>query len=249
MFVIQLNDPSRDLSQAVHNPVDPDSLSWRRRRQGTRTTFCPTHRTSLTTLPTHFPRSLHEKSKTLTIQIPRDGTSQLPGPLSGHAEQPVQVVSGRQTEATDKIFRRGFQIAVASQSVGALGQIVFGTSKISVRGDRRGAFEALQALFRFRLRRRVEIVAAEEFVGGYAFLAAEFLTGIGVRIIFCRLRQYLSSFMWNFHEGGKEVRGKGAEHAVYTFYRPTGTCASKGQLFRGRRIASTCLGRSYLTKT
>lgn len=107
--------------------------------------------------------------KTLTLQLSR--------PLPQDIRQILQIITSRDPKLPHKIPRRALQIAVIPILV-SLRHVVFRSTEVGVAANGRSAFEALETLLGFCLGGSVEVVAAEEFVRGDAFLGSEFFAGV-----------------------------------------------------------------------
>lgn len=108
-----------------------------------------------------------------TIQIIPNCPLQLCCPISEHSGDILQVITCLDSKFPDKVLGSTLQVPVL-----LFYGFVIGTTKVRVGGDRGCAFEALKTALGFGLGVGVESAAAEEFVGGNAFLCAKFLAGV-----------------------------------------------------------------------
>lgn len=166
-------------------------------------------------LPSHTSQSNGDITMRLTLQ--------LSCPLPKNLRQIIQIITRRDAEFTHEVPRCAFQVAVVPVLV-RRGYVVLGTPEIGVARDRCRTFEPLQSALCLGLCRRVEVVAAEEFVGRDAFLVSEF--GAGVFLV-VRCRQ-LAFVMVRMIEGVGNTFGG----------RPT--CPGRAEAHSLRRCCSLC---------
>lgn len=136
---------------------------------------------------------------------------QLLRPLTRHTDQILQIIPRRGPEPADEIPRRALQVAVVAVLV-RLRQVIVRASKVRVRGDGRGALEALQPGFGLGGRGRVEVVAAEELVRGDALLGAEFLPGVLLGLVWGGGKMSVGSVV----EGRKSGTWGKREHRTFS---------------------------------
>lgn len=128
-----------------------------------------------------FQSSTNHRNHSSVVQVIPNGTLQLRRALAQHTRQVLQIISSGDAELAHKVLCRSLQVAVVLNATGAL--LVFGTAEVGVGGNGLRAFEALQACFGLILCGRVVGAFAEEFVGGNAFLDAEFFAGVALGVV------------------------------------------------------------------
>ena len=107
---------------------------------------------------------------------------QLTSTLSQYIRKVFQVIPSGHPKFPDEVPRSAFQISVIPIFV-CLRDVILGSSEIGITADSAGAFKALETLLGFSLGGWVEIIAAEELIGGDAFLGAKFFAGVFLIII------------------------------------------------------------------
>jgi hypothetical protein len=126
--------------------------------------------------------SPREALLTSVVEVIPNGPLQLRRPLAKHTRQILEIVTSSDPKLAHKVLRRRFQIAVVFDATGA-SLFVFWTAEVGIGRYGLRAFEALQARLGFGLCGGVVGAFAEEFVGGDAFLDAEFLAGVALGVV------------------------------------------------------------------
>lgn len=116
----------------------------------------------------------------LRIQIIPNSPLQLRRPLAKNIRQILNIIPRRNPKPPHKIPRRTLQIVILAEIHLV---VILRSAEIRIRRDRRRALESLQTRSSFGLGVGVVGVAAEEFVGGDAFLAAEFFAGVAFGVV------------------------------------------------------------------
>lgn len=113
-------------------------------------------------------------------------TLQLGRSLANKMGKVLQIVTGSNTEAADKVLGRVLQVSVA---VVNRGKLILGPAEVGIARDRGSAIEVLETLLGFGLGVGIEAVAAEELVGRDAFLGAEATRSLVELLIYSRVSQ------------------------------------------------------------
>jgi hypothetical protein len=109
------------------------------------------------------------------------------GTLTQHLRQVLQIITSRNTKFAHEVLCGTLQITIIFTSI-----FILGSSEVCVRGDGGRSFETLKSLLGFGLGVGVECAFAEELVGRNAFLAAEFLAGVFLFVIW----MYVNKSLW-----------------------------------------------------
>lgn len=108
-------------------------------------------------------------------------TLELRGSFANEVRQVLDIVTGGNTEAADKVFGRSLHISVA---VIHRGSLILGPAEVGIAGDRSRAVKVLETRLGFSLSSGVEALTPEELVGGDTLLGAESRLGLGELLVY-----------------------------------------------------------------
>lgn len=128
-------------------------------------------------------RSAHKRPEQFiyTAETLEKLTLKLGSPLADNVRQVLDVVSSSDSEATDKVLGRVFEIAI---TVIHRRELILGPAEVGIAGDRRRTAEVLKSLLSLSLSVGVVALAAEVFVGRDTLLGAEACPGLS-KLLLC----------------------------------------------------------------
>lgn len=123
-------------------------------------------------------------------------TLKLGSPLADNVRQVLEVVSSSDSEATDKVLGRVFEVTIP---VIHRRELILGPAEVGVTGDRRRTAEVLQSLLSLSLGVGIVAFATEVFIGRDTLLGAEACPGLRKLLICGNVSCWLGGLGWQLH--------------------------------------------------